>query len=96
MIENPAITGARDSRAFSAVKEMILGERPLIYVRTHEESRVERLLHEAASRLFRIPVPVWNWSATLGLQPPGGGSDSERLSAREVLSFILGHPDPAF
>jgi AAA+ superfamily predicted ATPase len=78
-----------DSRAFAGLKELIQGGRPLIYIYSHEESRVQRLLEEAAGKLFPQPVPVWTWTSTGGLR--GTGSEVRPLDARGVLDFIAAH-----
>ena len=53
------------SRAFNALKELMQGARPLIYIRTSEEGRARQLLQEAGGILFPEPVPVWGWSSPI-------------------------------
>ena len=85
-----------ESRAFSALRELIQGARPLIYLHTSEEARARQLLNEAGQRLFRIQVPVWSWSATEGLrQPNGSAASAEKLGPHAVLEFISAHKEPA-
>jgi len=85
-----------ESRAFSSLKELIQGGRPLIYIRSPEEGRVHQLLLEAAQQLFRTEVPVWTWSSTDGLRRPDGSEGAPKLlGAREVLDVIIAHEGPA-
>ncbi len=93
-VANPA--AETESRAFSALEELIQAGRPLIYIRSPEEIRVHQLLHDAAQRLFRTEVPLWTWSLTDGLRRPDGSAGSPTLlGAREVLDFIVDHEGPA-
>ncbi|MDM7998334.1 MAG: AAA family ATPase [Acidobacteriota bacterium] len=80
-----------ESRAYSALKEMFQGMRPLIFVCTPEEGRVRQLLKDIAEKLFTESLPVWTWSLTAGLQHPDD-STVEKLSPQAVLNFIAAHP----
>jgi AAA+ superfamily predicted ATPase len=84
-----------ESRAFAALRELIQGGRPLIYICSPEETRVRRLLLEAGQRLFTDKVEVWSWSSTGGLRSPDGRPAEKPLGAREVLEFIAGFRNPA-
>ncbi len=84
---------ATESRAYLALKEMFQGGRPLIFVCTPEEGRVERLLLEISDRLFPTGIPVWSWSLTSGLATPDRQS-SEKLNPLSVLDFIGSHAKP--
>jgi SpoVK/Ycf46/Vps4 family AAA+-type ATPase len=94
---NPNQSGSRpESRAFSALREVILGGRPLIYLSTSEEMRARQLLLEAARLLFPSPVPVWSWTSTRGLIGPDGNAvPGDALDAIGVLQFISGHKEAA-
>jgi len=95
-VSEPKSTEQQDSRAFAALKELIQGGRPLIYVRSPEEARVRQLLESAAQRLFRTEVTVWSWSLTEGLRRPDDSPATETpLGPREVLDFIIAHQGPA-
>jgi ATP-dependent 26S proteasome regulatory subunit len=82
-----------ESRAYTSLKEMFQGGRPLIFVCTHEEARVRTLLHQAAEKLFRSRCPIWSWSQTLGLVPPDGGA-VDKLGPMAVLDFIASNAEP--
>ncbi len=85
-----------ESRAFRALKELIQGGRPLIYICSPEETRAHRLLLDAGKRLFPAAVPVWTWSSTGGLRRPDGNSATDKpLGARPLLDFIAAHDGPA-
>ncbi len=84
---------SQESRAYLALKEVFQAGRPLLYVLTPEEGRVTRLLQEIAESLFSGNMPIWNWSATNGLQPPGMGA-AERLDAASALEFIAAAAGP--
>ncbi len=85
---------ATDSRAFALVRDIVESGRPLVYIRSAEETRVLELLREAARRLFSPPAEVWTWSLTDGLRPDGGGP-AEPLGARAALDAIARHDGPA-
>ncbi len=78
----------KDSRAFAALKGLIHSGRPLIYICSHEEIRIRRLLEDAAQQLFSAPASFWNWSSTDGLRRDG--VEAKQLDARAVLEFIAG------
>jgi SpoVK/Ycf46/Vps4 family AAA+-type ATPase len=81
-----------ESRAYKALEEMFQGGRPLIYICSPEERRTRVLLQHAAERLFRNPVPVWEWSLTAGLSGPN--DSREKLGAYAVLDCIASHREP--
>jgi SpoVK/Ycf46/Vps4 family AAA+-type ATPase len=85
-----------ESRAFSALRDLVQGGRPLIYICTSEEQRARHLLQDAARRLFSSKVPVWSWTSTRGLIGPDEGPPlSKILDPGAVLDFIAGHQGPA-
>jgi AAA+ superfamily predicted ATPase len=83
-----------DSRAFAALKELILAGRPLIYLCSHEEARIRMLLEDAACQLFAPAAPIWIWSSTEGLRAPDGSI--QMLDGRRLLDWIAGHEGRAF
>jgi SpoVK/Ycf46/Vps4 family AAA+-type ATPase len=94
---SPSQSASRtESRAFSALRELVQGGRPLIYICTSEEQRARQLLQDVARRLFSSKVPVWSWTSTRGLSGPDEGPAlGELLDAGAVLDFIAGHQGPA-
>lgn len=85
----------QESRAFTALRELVQGGRPLIYLHTSEETRAWQLLQEAARRLFKTRVPVWSWTATRGLTGPDDSPEPGKpLDAGAVLDFIAGYQNP--
>lgn len=81
-----------ESRAYNALKEVFQGGRPLIYVCSPEEQRTRMLLQDVATKLFRNPVPIWEWSLTLGLVGPD--NSREKIGAHAVLDLIASHREP--
>ena len=63
---------------------------PLVYVETHEESRVvneiERLATDA--KLLKTPRPVWIWSTTSGLMKHGEASSDEGSQLRDPVNSL--------
>jgi hypothetical protein len=84
------------NRALAEIKELIDAARPLIYLKSSEEERVQQLLLDAAQQLFASPVPVFTWSATEGLRGSDGGSVGETtVHPRVALDWIIGYEGPA-
>jgi len=83
---------AQENRAFAELRGLFQSGRPLLYVRSAEERRVNDLLEQIAARSFDAKVPVWTWTLTQGLRrndkSDGAG---EALGAREVLDRIAAH-----
>ena len=76
-----------ESRAARTLREIFESGRPLTYVRSAEEQRVERVLHEVAAG-----TPVWTWSITEGLRQDGQPAEPGSESARGALDFIAAQP----
>jgi SpoVK/Ycf46/Vps4 family AAA+-type ATPase len=80
------------NRAFSSLKDLIEGRRPLIYICSPEEERVRRLLSRAAHSLFAEEVPLWSWTLTGGLRDAQGNAEGpELMGPAAVLEFIAAH-----
>jgi hypothetical protein len=84
------------NRALGEIKELIDAGRPLIYLKSPEEGRVQQLLADASQQLFSTPVPVYTWTATEGLL----GSDNAEVGKgtvdpRVALDWIIAHGSAA-
>ena len=85
------------SRALTGIRDLIDAGRPLIYVHTPEEQRVDALLREAAERLFPAPGPaLFRWTQTSGLLDPQGQCvvAAER-GPMAALDFVVAYDQPA-
>ncbi len=65
----------------------------LLYLLSHEEQRVERMLGEVASR---EGFALYRWRATNGLVRPDGELVPETRAPERVLRHVLGVPEAAF
>jgi hypothetical protein len=83
----------QESRASRAIREAMDTGRPLVYVQSSEEQRVERVLCEVSSRSGG--VPVWTWSLTEGLRHGGAPAEPGTVDPRRALDFIVAHATPA-
>ncbi len=84
------------NRSLAAIKELVDAGRPLIYLKSAEEERVQHLLLDAAQQLFSSPVPVFTWSVTEGLRGSDGTSVGETtVQPRAALDWIIGYEGPA-
>src|SRR5215216_6516548 len=85
-----------ESRAAKLIREIFESGRPLTYIRSAEEQRVERVLDEVALRLSTCgPVAVWTWSLTEGLRTNGQPAEPGTQSPRSALDFITACNDAA-
>lgn len=74
------------------IRETFESGRPITYIRSAEEQRVERALDDVSLRLFASgPVPVWTWSFTEGLRKNGQLAEPGTQSARGALDFVAAH-----
>src|ERR1017187_10670323 len=81
-----------ESRAATTIREIFESRRPLTYIRSAEEQRIGRLLHEVALGLgTSTPLPVWEWRLTDGMRKEGGPVEPGTLAPRAVLDFIVAH-----
>jgi SpoVK/Ycf46/Vps4 family AAA+-type ATPase len=80
-------TPAAESRAAQTIREIFESGRPLTYIRSTEERRIERVLRE-------LGLTLWTWTLTEGLrrgdEPPEPGT----VSPRGALDFIAEHEEP--
>src|SRR5579864_281450 len=71
-----------ESRAAKMVREVFESGRPITYVRSSEEQRVGRVLHEVA-RGMGDSVPVWTWSLT---ESPQTGTETPRGALDHIIA----------
>src|SRR4051812_10098639 len=84
------------NRALAEIKELIEASRPLIYIKSPEEERVQLLLGDASQHLFEAPVPVYTWTATEGLRGQDGSSVGEQtVHPRNAIDWIIDYDRPA-
>src|SRR3954454_9676577 len=81
----------QESRAAKSVREAMDTGRPLVYIQSSEEQRVERVLAEVA----RGETPVWTWSLTEGMRRDGAAAEPGTADPRKALDFIVAHPGGA-
>jgi ATP-dependent 26S proteasome regulatory subunit len=74
---------AEENDSLTAVKKLIRGRRPLIYLHTHEEERTFRLVRKAVDESLGIETAIFRWSAT------GGMIDGDRESSMREPSALL-------
>jgi len=86
----------REGRALGLVRELVESGRPLIYLLSPEEGRIELLLQAAADHLFSAPVPLYRWSLTEGMRGSDGkGGTPESVHPRGALDFVTAHDGSA-
>ncbi|HLY16140.1 MAG TPA: AAA family ATPase [Bryobacteraceae bacterium] len=85
-----------ESRAAKTLREVFESGRPLTYLRSAEEQRVERILGEVSAHLSqRAPLPIWTWSLTEGMRQEGADAQPGTHAPRAALDFIAAQPDGA-
>ena len=89
------MTSQTESRSMSAFCDAIDAHRPLIYVQSSEEQRVEHLLRGVIKTYFKDRAPFFTWSITDGLQQDGAAIDQQPSGPQKLLDVICGHPGPA-
>jgi len=78
------------------IREIFESGRPLTYIRSSEEQRVARLLHEVAQGLCgSSPTPVWEWSLTEGMRRDDDPAQAGTEAPRAALDFVAAHTEPA-
>src|SRR5690242_3819930 len=83
----------QESRASRTIREAMDTGRPLVFVQSVEEQRVERVLDEVSRHSGG--VPVWTWTVTEGLRRDGCPAEPGSEDPRRVLDFIVRHEDAA-
>ena len=82
----------REDSFRSAVMSML----PVIYAVSWEEQRVEQSVIDIASKSFKTPVPVYKWSAAVGIVDPEGNSVPDTHDPAQALSWVVSHGKTAF
>jgi hypothetical protein len=75
------------------IGKALAGGQPLIYVRCHEEERLERVLAQLSKSHYADERPVQVWTATRGFSGQEAGPSHEPL---EALRSVLAAPREAF
>jgi SpoVK/Ycf46/Vps4 family AAA+-type ATPase len=78
-----------ESRASKTIREAMETGRPLVYVQSPEEQRVERVLAEVSCRSNNLPV--WTWSVTEGMRRGDAPAEGGTRDPRAALDFIVAH-----
>jgi len=84
-----------ESKSLAALRDAIDAHRPLIYLQTSEEQRVEHLLADAAQFCFDTKAALFTWSTTQGLRENGSPTRKQPAGPSEVLDVVIEHPGPA-
>ena len=97
-VVEPSIKAAAESRAAITIREAFDSGRPVTYVRSSEEQRVARVLHDVARRMgfgmrAGTPLPVWTWSMTEGLVRDSSAAEPGTTDPRRALDFVIAHRD---
>jgi hypothetical protein len=92
MNENQAKLG----KALAEIKDLIDAGRPIVYIHSPEEDRIEQLLRDASAKLFDAKVPVFNWTGTEGLRGEDGNRIGEETrDPRAALDWIIAYEGSA-
>ncbi len=84
---------AKESRAARELREVFESGRPITYIQSSEEMRIDKLLHAVSKRLFTPPAPLWTWSITEGMRSEDGSAAAKSASPRAALDFIAAHKE---
>jgi len=85
----------QESRAARELREVIESGRPLTYIQSSEEMRIDSLLKTVAQRLFQPAATIWTWTLTEGLHRSDGTAIDGTEVPRAALDFIAAQPGPA-
>ena len=77
------------------LRDIFESGRPVTYIRSAEEHRIERVLGEVAFRMSATPLPIWSWTLTEGLRRDGRPAEEGTETARGALDFIVAHSGAA-
>lgn len=83
------LRNASSPRFDDDLRRLLAARAAVIFVETHEEQRLERILAHTARTSFNPPIPLYLWSVTEGLAPIGGemleGSEDPVRALDEVI-----------
>jgi hypothetical protein len=77
----------QESRASRTIREAMDTGRPVVFVQSVEEKRVERVLDEVSRRSGG--VPVWTWTVTEGMRRDDCPAEPGTEDPRRALDFII-------
>jgi SpoVK/Ycf46/Vps4 family AAA+-type ATPase len=83
----------QESRASKTIREAMETGRPVVFLQSVEEQRVERVLDEVSRHSGN--VPVWTWSLTDGMRRDGAPAEPGAEDPRRALDFIIRHEGAA-
>jgi ATP-dependent 26S proteasome regulatory subunit len=72
-------------------RKLVAARYSLVFVETHEEVRLERLISGLAQRAFSQPVAFYTWSATEGLRSPEEAHPGTEDPVA-ALDAVIAHP----
>jgi len=71
-------------------RKLVASRQSLVFVETHEEARLQRIVATLAQRAFSKPVPFFTWSATEGLRNGDEviqGTEDPKTALEQVIAF---------
>lgn len=96
MIDSTPHSPDSEIRALAQLRALFESGRPLLYVVSPEEDRVEGHLRHAAAHFFARPVPLWVWTLTEGLRrDPDPAPDPASTDPLAALDRIAACAEPA-
>jgi SpoVK/Ycf46/Vps4 family AAA+-type ATPase len=91
-----AVTQTQKAPSFEdQARKLVAAKYSLVFIETHEEERLERLIGNLSKKAFSQPVPFFTWSVSEGLRSEGveplAGSDDPLIA----LDAVVAQPRPA-
>jgi hypothetical protein len=83
----------QESRASKTIREAMETGRPLVFLQSVEEQRIERVLSEVSRHSGN--VPLWTWSLTEGMRRDDSPGEPGAEDPRRALDFIIRHEGAA-
>jgi hypothetical protein len=88
------IRNVEKQRFGDQARKLLAARYAIIFVQTHEEGRLERVLADLASKAFSQPIPFFRWSVTEGLSSTAETIPDTQDPDR-ALQAIIAHPRAA-